>query len=171
MSLNRRDWLRGLGSLAATTAFTRLEAQLEPATSGAGRNQAGTRASVPDFPRKADFRIAEGYTYISGANTHPMPIAAGEAYHRAIDRRSTIGSPAAGPVAEGTPTARLRPPDAAGQHVPDRHLRPQGRRADQSEVAGGPGECPGRPVLDAHRAIGVQRHGGHRAAAPGTFLS
>ena len=45
------------------------------------------------FPRKADFNIAEGHTYISGAFTHPMPIAAAQAYRQWIDQRSTIGRP------------------------------------------------------------------------------
>jgi selenocysteine lyase/cysteine desulfurase len=53
----------------------------------------GSRLTAPDFPRKADFRIAEGYTYINGAYTHPMPIAAGEAYHRVVDRRASLGFP------------------------------------------------------------------------------
>jgi selenocysteine lyase/cysteine desulfurase len=43
-----------------------------------------------ELPRKADFNIAEGYTYISGAYTHPMPIAAAEACRRWIDRRSSL---------------------------------------------------------------------------------
>jgi selenocysteine lyase/cysteine desulfurase len=88
MGLTRRDWLRGMGSLAATTAFTRLEAQM-PAV--AGPVHAGAPSVEPEFPRKADFRIAKGFTYINGAYTHPMPIAAAQAYHKAVDRRSTLG--------------------------------------------------------------------------------
>lgn len=49
--------------------------------------------SQSGFPRKSDFNIAEGYTYISGAYTHPMPIAAAEAYRRVVDRRASIAPP------------------------------------------------------------------------------
>jgi selenocysteine lyase/cysteine desulfurase len=42
------------------------------------------------FPRKSDFNIADGYTYISGAYTHPMPIGAADAYRTWIDRRATL---------------------------------------------------------------------------------
>jgi selenocysteine lyase/cysteine desulfurase len=45
----------------------------------------------PGFPRKADFRFAEGWTYINGAYTHPMPIAAADAYRAFLDHRSTVG--------------------------------------------------------------------------------
>lgn len=87
MHLNRRDLLRSLGTLAATSAVTRLEAQPLPA----GQTRPQLQPQVPEFPRKADFRIAEGYTYINGAYTHPMPIAAADAYHQAVDRRSALG--------------------------------------------------------------------------------
>jgi selenocysteine lyase/cysteine desulfurase len=52
-----------------------------------------SRVGGVEFPRKSDFNIADGYTYISGAFAHPMPIAAAEAYRQWIDRRSTIGRP------------------------------------------------------------------------------
>jgi selenocysteine lyase/cysteine desulfurase len=89
MDLDRRDLLRGLGSVAATTAFTRVD------LASASSQRTADVPAVPQFPRKTDFAIAEGYTYISGAYTHPMPKAAAEAYHRAVERRATIGAPAA----------------------------------------------------------------------------
>jgi selenocysteine lyase/cysteine desulfurase len=49
------------------------------------------------FPRRADFDIAEGYTYISGAFTHPMPRVAREAVQRWAARRGTVGGPPAPP--------------------------------------------------------------------------
>lgn len=85
MNFNRRDLLVGLGGLAAGSTFFRPTAHAAPSLA---------------LPRKADFRIAEGYTYINGAFTHPMPLAAAEAYRGAIDRRSTLGAPAA--AATGT---------------------------------------------------------------------
>lgn len=91
MSLDRRDFLLGLGTVAAGTAL-----------GGSSAALAGSAAPArvgPDFPRKADFRIAEGYTYINGAFTHPMPVAAARAYQRVVDRRSTIGTPSGAPAA------------------------------------------------------------------------
>ena len=84
MTMNRRDLLRGLGTAAAAGAV------LRPGPLDWPSLESGTAA---DFPRKADFRIAEGHTYINGAYTHPMPIAAGEAYRRVIDRRASLGFP------------------------------------------------------------------------------
>ena len=74
MTLNRRDLLTGLGTVAAGAAFGKLTAQAPAAAT---------------FPRKADFTIAQGVTYISGAFTHPMPIAAAQAYRDAVNRRVT----------------------------------------------------------------------------------
>lgn len=49
------------------------------------------------FPRKADFDLVPGQTWINGAYTHPMPIAAAEMYQRAIARRTAVGPRAADP--------------------------------------------------------------------------
>jgi len=98
MNFSRRDWLLGVGSLAATTAFTSLDAGLPPGPDR-GRSPALVPV-VPDFPRKADFQMADGYTYLNGAYTHPMPKAAAAAVHRAIDRRSTVAPPGADPAAQ-----------------------------------------------------------------------
>ena len=38
-----------------------------------------------EFPRKADFNIADGYTYINGAYTHPMPRVAADAARKAAE--------------------------------------------------------------------------------------
>ena len=84
MTLSRRDLIAGLGTLAATAALPRV-APAEPTS----------RTGPSGFPRKSDFNIAPGYTYISGAYTHPMPIAAGEAYRRVVDRRASIAPPPA----------------------------------------------------------------------------
>ena len=78
MEIDRRTLLTGMGALGAA-AF--------------GRAPALDAAST--FPRKADFAIEGGYTYISGAFTHPMPIAAAQAYRDAVNRRATIGAPPA----------------------------------------------------------------------------
>jgi selenocysteine lyase/cysteine desulfurase len=78
MTMNRRDMLASLGGLVAGAAHGRLDLGPGPA---------------PGFPRKDDFRIADGITYVNGAYTHPMPIAAGEAYRAYVDRRATITAP------------------------------------------------------------------------------
>ncbi|HEY9227225.1 MAG TPA: hypothetical protein VIP11_11290 [Gemmatimonadaceae bacterium] len=94
MTINRRDLLAGIGGLAAGAAFGKLGAQM-PAITGSsfGESPITSLPIEPDFPRKADFNITPGYTYISGAYTHPMPIAAAEAYRRVVDRRGTIAPP------------------------------------------------------------------------------
>ncbi|MEW5919332.1 MAG: aminotransferase class V-fold PLP-dependent enzyme [Gemmatimonadota bacterium] len=81
--MNRREMLAGLGSFAAVGALGRLEAAPQA-------SQLPASVTLADFPRKADFNIEPGYTYISGAYTHPMPIAAAEAYRRHVERRSTL---------------------------------------------------------------------------------
>jgi selenocysteine lyase/cysteine desulfurase len=43
---------------------------------------------VPEFPRKADFAIPDGVTYINCAYTHPLPRGATAAVRRHLDRRS-----------------------------------------------------------------------------------
>jgi selenocysteine lyase/cysteine desulfurase len=78
MSLNRRDVLGGLGSLAASAAFPRLERQT-PAK------------PKPGLPCKTDFAIPPGLTYLNGAYTHPMPAAAVDAIAGHAGRRSRPG--------------------------------------------------------------------------------
>jgi len=86
MTLNRRELLAGLGTAAAAAAFGDAAANAAPGDGG----PAG-------FPRKADFAFEKGVTYLSGAFTHPMPIAAADAYRDAVNRRGTVGAtPATG---------------------------------------------------------------------------
>jgi selenocysteine lyase/cysteine desulfurase len=72
--------LVSLGGLMAGISYGQLDAFGETPPAG--------------FPRKADFRFAEGWTYINGAYTHPMPIVAADAYRAYLDRRSIIRAPA-----------------------------------------------------------------------------
>ena len=86
MTLNRRELLAGLGTAAAAAAFGDAAANAAPGDGGAA-----------GFPRKADFAFEKGVTYLSGAFTHPMPIAAADAYRDAVNRRGTVGAtPATG---------------------------------------------------------------------------
>src|SRR5688572_16330102 len=59
MTINRRELLTGLGGLAAMTALR------VPARANVAWPQGA-------FPRKADFMIEEGYTYLNAAYTHPI---------------------------------------------------------------------------------------------------
>lgn len=72
MQINRRELLAGISGLAVTE----------------------TLAQTPvsnTFPRKSDFAIPAGLTYINGAFTHPMPIAAIEAVRQYTERRARPG--------------------------------------------------------------------------------
>jgi len=91
MDINRRQMLSGVGG--ALVAANAGGARTQPASSGG-------------FPRRADFTIADGVTYINGAFTHPMPKAAADAYRAAVERRSTVGGPF-------VPTIDVRPMFAA----------------------------------------------------------
>src|SRR4051812_29988187 len=79
MALNRRELLTGLGVAAASAAI----GDASPLHAAVGS---------ASFPRKADFAFEKGTTYISGAFTHPMPVAAADAYREFIKRRGTVGA-------------------------------------------------------------------------------
>jgi selenocysteine lyase/cysteine desulfurase len=79
MQLNRRELLAGLGGLVVTETLAQT-----PSTSSSG-------PSGKTFPRKSDFAIPAGLTYINGAFTHPMPIASVEAVRAYSERRARPG--------------------------------------------------------------------------------
>jgi selenocysteine lyase/cysteine desulfurase len=88
MTIHRRDLLAGIGGVAAAAAFKKLGAEIHvPAEMPTG---------PVEFPRKADFVIDEGYTYINAAYTHPIPKVSLEAARRAADSRGALHIPAAG---------------------------------------------------------------------------
>jgi selenocysteine lyase/cysteine desulfurase len=87
VGLNRRRLLAGLGAAAAAAALPDASAGRAPAPGD----------ETMRLPRKRDFAFAPGWTYISGAFTHPMPIAAADAYRDAVNRRATVGAAAAAP--------------------------------------------------------------------------
>jgi selenocysteine lyase/cysteine desulfurase len=93
MDINRRDALKGIGGLAASAALTSLGAQA-PSTSAPGSSE--LQGQTPQFPRKQDFDIAEGYTYINAAFTHPMPRVSMDAMRKYAEGRNKLGAPAAG---------------------------------------------------------------------------
>jgi selenocysteine lyase/cysteine desulfurase len=94
MNINRRDLLAGIGGVAATAAFRKLGSQV-PQLSDASSSGAEMPAAPLEFPRKADFVIDEGYTYINAAYTHPIPKVALEAARRAGESRGSLHIPPA----------------------------------------------------------------------------
>jgi selenocysteine lyase/cysteine desulfurase len=100
MNSNRRGVLAGFGGLALAAAGL-----------GASRNstspawgQAAASATAIAWPRRADFNIEEGYTYLNAAYTHPIPkvsvVAAQAAVaHRGILRASGANGAASEPKA------------------------------------------------------------------------
>lgn len=119
MSPNRRDALKGIGGAAAVAAFGVLDTrrarpsidavmaalpQDGPSASGATHPAAGT-GQAPALPRKADFDIADGYTYINAAYTHPMPRVATEAVRRYAESRRTLRAPEPGAPPRPDPKA------------------------------------------------------------------
>jgi selenocysteine lyase/cysteine desulfurase len=104
VDITRRELLAGLGGVAASAAIRPIPAHAAvPTPDVIPPLPVGTAT----FPRKQDFQIADGYTYLNGAFTHPMPIAAANAFRAVIDRRSRVGFP---PAAGAAPQQRA--PDA-----------------------------------------------------------
>jgi selenocysteine lyase/cysteine desulfurase len=84
MHITRRDLLGGVGGLAAVSA-------LHITADGADRQQPASATGASAFPRKTDFSIPAGLTYLNGAYTHPMPTAAAEAVRRNAESRARPG--------------------------------------------------------------------------------
>jgi selenocysteine lyase/cysteine desulfurase len=99
MALHRRDVLCGFGGIAATTVFGTF-GRHSPDAGSTAPGELDTRAVA--FPRKADFIIEDGYTYLNAAYTHPIPKVSLEAVRRAAEGR---GSLRARPASAGGPSA------------------------------------------------------------------
>ena len=78
-TLTRRELLASVGGLAVAAAL--------PAGLGAS-GAAPTRPSQAAFPRKDDFDIPGGITYLNGAYMHPMPTVVRDAVRDYVDRRA-----------------------------------------------------------------------------------
>lgn len=90
MAITRRELVVGAGAAAAIAAFDGVATPLR----SAGARLQGVRSGLPpEFPCKEDFAIAEGYTYINGAFTHPMPKVALEEVQQRAQLRSSPGAP------------------------------------------------------------------------------
>jgi len=84
MQINRRELLAGLGGIAAANALKPVQARMNS-------RPYKSDDSAKSFPRKSDFAIPAGLTYINGAYTHPMPVGAAEAVRRNAEERSRPG--------------------------------------------------------------------------------
>ena len=99
MTISRRDLVTGLGGFVATAAIP----------SGRGFE---VPAQMPEpqasFPRKADFAIEDGYTYLNAAYTHPIPNVSVEAGRRAVEARGSL-RPTPSPSGRGGSSAAPNP--------------------------------------------------------------
>lgn len=101
MDMNRREMLASVGGIAAAQSFG-LGASA-PATGDA--RPAEMPAPGAEFPRKADFTIENGYSYLNAAYTHPIPKVSVEAARAAADRRGAMRAPVASGPSAPTPRA------------------------------------------------------------------
>ena len=87
MTLDRRDLLKGLSGIAASVAFARLNGALPLEA-----------ASLPSsaLPRKQDFDISDGFTYLNAAYTHPIPRPAADAARAYLAQRNKLVMPRPG---------------------------------------------------------------------------
>jgi selenocysteine lyase/cysteine desulfurase len=87
MTVDRREVLCGLGFAAAAVL-----GDLRAHAAGAQPSQVVT----PGFPRKSDFVIDHGYTYLNAAYTHPIPRVAMDAARRSAEGRCALPPPVGG---------------------------------------------------------------------------
>jgi selenocysteine lyase/cysteine desulfurase len=149
MNITRREVGTSLGALAASAAFDRFDAN----SLGISTADARPGALAPEFPRKADFTIADGATYINGAFCHPMPRAAADAYHQAVERRTRLAPPA-------VPFVYLNPPpDTTPMPVDPRAAFASLINAKREEISYVPNTSTGENLVV--EALGVGRFEGN----------
>ena len=85
--LARRELLKGLGGLAATAAIARL---------GVASSLDAAEPPGAELPRKRDFDLADGFTYINAAYTHPIPRPAADATRAYLAQRNKLAMPRPG---------------------------------------------------------------------------
>lgn len=79
--MNRRKFVSAVAALGTAAVLP----DISPAQTA---STASTAADL-SLPRKADFAIPEGETYINGAYVHPLPIAGREALRKYVDSRTS----------------------------------------------------------------------------------
>ncbi len=82
MEFKRRDFLVGAGGLVTSAVLS--EAEIS-------KSSRKTTSQLKTFPRRSEFAIPAELTYLNGAYTHPLPIAAAEAMRRHAQSRSRPG--------------------------------------------------------------------------------
>ena len=134
-AISRRELLSRAGGFAAAAVI--------PGTFPAGT---GTlrELSQEAFPRKSDFTIPDGVTYLNGAYMHPMPNVAREAVRQYNDRRA------------GFTTQTSDDPDISGT-VKEAFARLI--NADPSEIAFVPNTSTGEVLVV--QGLGIPRSGGN----------
>ena len=106
MHISRRDLIAGAAAAVGTAAARKLAAQLPLETA-----MLPSPSNAPEgFPRKSDFAIPTGLTYINGAYTHPMPTVAANALRQYAEARSAFRTDAA---TSGTLSASVKAAFAA----------------------------------------------------------
>ena len=83
--MSRRDLITRAGGLAV--------AAVVPGAISGSRESAWAGVAQESFPRKADFSIPEGITYLNGAYMHPMPNKVRDAVRDYNDRRGGFTTP------------------------------------------------------------------------------
>ena len=92
--MNRREFVSGMaafGSAAVLDGTPRAQAAPPPQYTQNRRVSGAAEPASPadlSLPRKADFAIPEGETYINSAYVHPMPLAGREALRKYAESRS-----------------------------------------------------------------------------------
>jgi selenocysteine lyase/cysteine desulfurase len=87
MTLPRRELLKSLTGMAASVAFTKLDV---------GRAFDAAPASGAGLPRKQDFDLRDGFTYLNAAYTHPIPRPAADAARAYLAQRNKLAMPRPG---------------------------------------------------------------------------
>lgn len=143
MNMTRRQLGTALGAVAASTALNRIDARAVAVEAPGGTT----------FPRKADFTIADGCSYLNGAFSHPMPRAAADAYHHAVEQRTTLAPP-------GVPFVYLNPPpDTTPMPIDPRAAFASLINAKREEISYIPNTSTGENLIV--EALGIRRFDGN----------
>jgi selenocysteine lyase/cysteine desulfurase len=134
MTIDRRELLKGLTGVAASAAFGRLSSA--PVVAAAIVPSAG-------LPRKQDFDLADGFTFLNAAYTHPIPRPATDAARGYLARRNKLAMP--GPGSGG----------GAGQGFNARALFAELINAKPTEIAYVPNTSTGENLVVS--ALGLDR--------------
>src|SRR5262245_16312891 len=125
MTVHRRDVLCGLGGLAASAAVPEFRARVPAFVETPRRGGAASKTAA--LPRRSDFLIEDGYTYLNAAYTHPIPKVSVEAARRAAESRGALRAPA--------PDGRSGTSGTGGQNANPRTLFAELINAKPAEIA------------------------------------